>query len=119
MKPPREKRRKRRYEVSIPALMRDAAGEVMATGLVQHISGSGALLTNVTGDLKVGARGRVRLMKLSQSLRTPSTDTMELEAEVVRNTMAGFALRFLSATRELEALLTRAMGRGAIDDPED
>ena len=114
-----EKRRKRRYEVSIVAFMRDAAGEVMATGIVQNLSGSGALLTNVVGDVEVGARGRVRLMNLSQSLRTPGTDTIGLEAEVVRNTMAGFAIRFIGATHVLEELLERAMGRGAIDDPED
>ena len=53
-------------------------------------------------------------MNLSETLRIPSQETIELEAEVVRNANAGFALRFLGATRVLEKLLERAMGRGGI-----
>ena len=114
-----EKRVKHRYRVSIPAVMRTATGGVLATGLVENLSGSGALLTNSTGDLEPGTRGILRLMNLSQTLRTPSQDTMNLEAEVVRREMGGFAVRFLGPTRPLEALLERAMGRRAIVPTDD
>ncbi len=110
---PGEMRSKQRYGVTIPALMRDAEGNV-ATGIVENVSASGALLTNVTASIEVGTTGRLRLMNLSQALRTPSQETIELEAAVVRSTLSGFALRFLGATRVLEELLERAMGRGAI-----
>ena len=117
MKGPAERRSEQRHGVTIPAMMRDAEGNVV-TGIVENVSASGALLTNVSGSIEVGATGRVRLMNLSQALRTPSHETMELDAEVVRNTMAGFGVRFLGSTQDLEALLRRAIGREAID-PED
>ena len=109
-----EKRAKGRFRVSIPVVMRAATGGVLATGLLEDLSGSGARLTNATGNLEVGTRGFVRLTNLSQTLRTPSQDAIELEAEVVRREMGGFALRFLGPTQKLEVLLERAMGRGAI-----
>ena len=114
MKRPGGMRSQRRYGVSIPAMMRDAGGKVLATGLVENISASGALLARATKGVEVGTTGRLRLMNLSETLRIPSQETIELEAEVVRNANAGFALRFLGATRVLEKLLERAMGRGGI-----
>ena len=109
-----KEKREKRYRVSIPAMMRDETGGVLATGILEDLSGSGARLTNATGSLEAGTRGFVRLMNLSRTLRTPTQDAIELEAEVVQREMGGFALRFLGPTRELEALLERAMGRGTI-----
>ena len=37
-----EKRVKRRFRLSIPAMMRDASGGVLATGILEDVSGSGA-----------------------------------------------------------------------------
>jgi hypothetical protein len=90
-----------------------AEGQVV-TGVLENISIEGGLLTHATGNLDVGARGRARLMNLSATLRTPSQDVIEIEAEVVRRTLGGFALRFLGGTEVLRGLLERAMGRGTV-----
>ncbi len=110
----KEKREKRRYRVSIPAMMRDATGGVLATGVLEDVSSSGARFTNASGNLEPGTRGVLRLMDLSLALRTVSDDVIELEAEVVRKELGGYALRFLDPARDLEALLERATGRRAI-----
>ena len=110
----KEKRVKGRFLVSVPVLMRDATGGVLATGVLEDVSSSGARFTNVSGNLEPGTRGVLRLMDLSLALRTVSEDTIDLEAEVVRKERGGYALRFLAPARDLEALLERAMGRRAI-----
>ncbi len=107
-----ERRRAPRYDVVIPAVM-ESEGQFL-TGALARISAFGALLTNPTGDLEVGARGRIRLTNLSQVLRTV-TDSLGLDAEIVRKDPGGFGIRFLGDRAELERLLERAFGRGAIE----
>ena len=103
-----------RYPVNVPAIFRAKDGSVRATGVVENLSAGGALLTNATGDLEVGEAGVLRLMALSQSLRTTSRDTLELEAEVVHEGMAGVGLRFLGGTEYLVQLLDRTFGRSRL-----
>ena len=91
------------------------SGSQVLTGVLANVSATGALLTNPHGDLDVGATGRIRLMSLSQVLRTAGADSIRLEAEIVRKEMRGFGIRFLGDRAELEALLMRAFGRSAIE----
>ena len=107
----RERRAHVRYPVNVPAMFRARDGSVRATGIVENLSAGGGLLTDATGDLKVGESGVLRLMALSQSLRTTSRDTLELESEVVHKGMAGFGLRFLGHAEYLVQLLDRTFGR--------
>ena len=83
------------------------------TGMLANLSASGALLTNPTGSLEVGARGRIRLTNLREVLRT-ATESLHLEAEIVRKELGGFGIRFLGDLDELEGLLDRAFGRRSI-----
>ena len=111
--PADNKRAKERYRVNIPAVM-ESQGEFL-TGIMENISATGALLTHPTGDLDVGARGLVRLMSLNQSLHTTGADSLELPGEIVRKELGGFAIHFEGDLTELERLLTRALGRRAIE----
>ena len=72
------------------------------------------LLTDATSDLEVGESGVLRLMALSQSLRTTSRDTLELEAEGVHKGMLGFGLRFPGDVEYLVQLLDRTFGRSGL-----
>ncbi len=85
------------------------------TGVLANLSASGALLTNPGGSLEIGEKGQIRLMDLREVLRTAGAETITLKAEVVRKEIGGYGLRFLGDRAELEALLERAFGRGAID----
>ena len=111
MDDPRNRRASVRYLVNVPAIFRARDGPVRATGVVENLSAGGAFLTNVAGDLEVGEFGVLRLMALSQSLRTTSRDTLELEAEVVHKGMTGFGLRFSGDVEYLVRLLDRTFGR--------
>ena len=111
MDDPRERRTHVRYPVNVPAMFRATDGSVRAAGVVENLSAGGGLLTNATGDLEVGESGVLRLMALAQSLRTTSRDTLELEAEVVHQGMAGFGLRFIGDAEYLVRLLDRTFGR--------
>ena len=84
-------------------------------GALANISATGALLTNPTGDLEVGAKGRIKLTNLSQALRTTSAPSIRMEAEIVRKEIGGFGISFLGNLDELQGLLERAFGRQAID----
>jgi hypothetical protein len=114
MADPSERRAHVRYPVNVPAMFRVRGGSVRATGIVENLSAGGGLLTNATGDLEVGESGVLRLMALSQSLRTTSRDTLELEAEVVHKAMDGFGLRFLGEAEYLVRLLDRTFGRSGL-----
>ncbi len=106
--------RERRYAASVPAQFRTPLGEVIATGVIQNISASGALLSNCVEDLEVGTTGYLRLMNLSRGIQTPIPDSLELEAEVARNTMGGFALRFLGEPAAIAVLLEGLRASGSI-----
>ena len=111
----RERRASHRYQVNIPAMFRAKDGLVRATGIVDNLSVGGGFLTNAAGDLEVGESGVLRLMlALAQSLRATSWDTLELEAEVVHQGMAGFGLRFLGEVEYLVRLLDRTFGRSGV-----
>ena len=111
MDDPRERRAHVRYPVNVPAMFRARDGSVRATGIVENLSAGGGLLTNAAADLEVGESGVLRLMALSQSLRTTARDTLELEAEVVHRGMAGFGLHFVGEAEYLVRLLDRTFGR--------
>ena len=83
------------------------------TGVLANISTSGALLTNPTGCLQVGARGGIRLLALDAVLRT-NTESLSLEAEIVTKEPRGYRIRFLGDLDEIEQLFERALGRSAI-----
>ena len=108
----RNRRAAQRYLVSIPAIM-ESKGTLL-TGVLENISASGALLANPTGSLEVGARGRIRLTNLRETLRTTSAETLNLGAEISRTEIRGYGIRFLGDLDELERLLKRAFGRRAI-----
>ena len=110
MDDPPERRAHVRYPVNVPAMFRAKDGSVRATGIVESLSASGGFLTNVAADLKVGESGVLRLMALSQSLRTTARDTLELEVEIVHQGVAGFGFRFLGGTEYLVRLLDRTFG---------
>ena len=112
-KPGDNKRVQARFRVNIPAVM-ESQGAFL-TGILENISASGALLTHPTGELDVGAQGLVRLMSLNQSLHTTGADSLELRGEIVRKELGGFAVHFQGDLAELERLLTRALGRRAIE----
>ena len=95
-------------------MFRAEDGSVRAMGIVENLSAGGGLLTSVTGDLEIGESGVLRLMALSRSLRTTARDTLELEAEVVHQGMAGFGLRFLGESEYLVRLLERTFGRSGL-----
>ena len=95
----RRRRAHVRYPVHVPAMFRARDGSVRATGIVETLSAGGGLLTNTEADLELGESGVLRLMALSQSLRTTSRDTLELEAEVVHKGMAGFGRALLRRRR--------------------
>ena len=114
MDDPRERRASVRYPVNVPAMFRTKDGSVRATGTVENLSAGGGLLSIATGDLEVGESGVLRLMALSQSLRTSARDTLELEAEVVHQAMAEFGLRFLGDAEYLVRLLARTFGRSGL-----
>ena len=118
MDDPRERRAHVRYPVNIPAMFQAGDGSVRATGIVESLSAGGGLLTNTEADLKVGESGVLRLLALSQSLRTTSRDTLELEVEVVHQGMAGFGLRFLGEAEYLIRLLDRTFGRSGLKGEE-
>ncbi len=107
----REKRGAPRYRAAIPAVM-ESEGQFL-TGVLENVSASGALLTNPTGSLEVGARCRIRLIDLADTLRT-QTESLSLEAEIVTKELGGFRIRFLGDLDELEQLFERALGRHAI-----
>ena len=114
MDDPLERRAHVRYPVNVPAMFRTRDGSVRATGIVESLSAGGGLLTNTEADLKVGESVVLRLMALSQSLRTTSRDTLDLEVEVVHQGMAGFGLRFFGETEYLVQLLDRTFGRSGL-----
>ena len=107
-----ERRAAPRYLTSIPATLLSEG--TVVTGVLENISVSGALLTHATGDLQVGATGRLRVINLGEMLRTVCQDEMDLEAEVVRSELGGFALRFPNGSETLLGLLERAKGRGSV-----
>ena len=109
----RERRAHIRYPVNVPAMFRARDGSVRATGMIECLSAGGGFLSSV-GDLKAGEAGVLRLMALSQSLRTTARDTLELEAGVVHEGSAGFGLRFLGGTEYLAQLLERTFGRSEL-----
>ncbi len=82
----REKRGAPRYRAAIPAVM-ESEGQFL-TGVLENVSASGALLTNPTGSLEVGARCRIRLIDLADTLRT-QTESLSLEAEIVTKEVGG------------------------------
>ena len=106
-----DQRAVRRYGVAIPAIM-DSEGQFL-TGVLVNVSASGALMTNPGGSLEVGAQGVIRLTNLREALRT-NTESLRLEAQIVRKELGGFGIRFLGDLGELEQLLDRALGRIAI-----
>ena len=114
MDDPRNRRASVRYLVNVPAVFRAWDGSVRATGTIENLSAGGGLLADATGDLGVGESGVLRLMALSQSLRTTSRDTLELEAELVHQGVAGFGFRFLGGTEYLVRLLDRTFGRSGL-----
>lgn len=107
-----EKRGRPRYGAGIPAVMESE--RQFLTGVVENLSATGALLTNPTGSLEVGARGYIKLTNLGETLRTV-TESVRLQAEIVGKQPGGFRIRFLGDQDELDRLLQRAFGRHAIE----
>jgi len=85
------------------------------TGVLQNISAAGGFLTNPTGYLEIGAKGRIRLTNLREALHTTTAESLALEAEITRTEIGGFGIRFLGDLDELESLLERACGRRVIE----
>ena len=68
------------------------------------------------GNLRAGAEGHLRLTRLSETLRTPADEAIDLEVAVVGKQPGGFTLRFLSGAEALMGLLERAAERDALTD---
>ena len=111
-----DKRRGRRYPLSIPVMMYE--GDFRVTGMTENLSAFGALVTDVSERPDVGTIGRFRLMALRSSLHTTGPNSLELVASVVRRQADGFAVEFLGSTERLRGLLDRALSRGVLSDPD-
>ena len=87
---------------SLPGLVNFTTDEVEGSGSILNISAGGAAIDNATTVLAVGTK--VELFFLQ-----PETERkLRAVAEVLRNSRAGFAVRFLRVERELEKLVLRA-----------
>ncbi len=92
-----------RFSVEIPAHYQVRGEDLMATGKIQNISKSGALLDDQSYEVPVGSR-----VRLSFSLYSNSRP-LRFSAEVVRIATSGFAVRFTDMDPRNRKLLEAAL----------
>ena len=98
---PAEKRGSARVHVRFPVTFTSHSTE--GSAFAQNISTSGALLEDADPPLLAGGKIRLRFSLFPNSL------PIEIEAEVVRETEAGFAVRFSDLEARSREVLRRAV----------
>ncbi len=92
-----------RFSLGIPARYQVRGEDLTATGRIENISKSGALLDDQSSEVPVGSR-----VRLSFSLY-PDSRPIRLSAEVVRIAASGFAVRFTDVDPRNRKLLEAAL----------
>ena len=94
-----------RFSLGIPACYQVRGEDLTATGRIENISKSGALVEDQSYEVPVGSR-----VRLSFSLY-PDSRPLQLSAEVVRIAASSFAVRFTDADPRNRKLLEAALPR--------
>ncbi len=92
-----------RFSLGIPARYQVRGEDLTATGRIENISKSGALLDEQSYEVPVGSR-----VRLSFSLY-PDSRPLQFSAEVVRIATCGFAVRFTNVDPRNRKLLEAAL----------
>ncbi len=92
-----------RFSLGIPARYQVRGEDLTATGRIENISKSGALVDDQSYEVPVGSR-----VRLSFSLY-PDSRPLQLSAEVVRIATSGFAVRFTNVDPRNRKLLEAAL----------